>query len=104
VLDEETIGNMFYLAPQFNRSLSDKWKWTNRLALAQMQINPSNQANVNSFLGWEYDMGLKYQPYERFQWVTEIGVFAPGAAFAEGALGHPTRTIWGWQTRAVIDI
>jgi len=103
VLDEEAVGNMVYLAPQFNKSLGDRWKWMNRIVLAQMQTNPSQQANVNAFLGWEYDFGLKFQPYDRFQWVTEIGLFMPGAAFSEGALQHPIRSIWGWQTRAAID-
>lgn len=103
VLDEETIGNMIYLAPQFNRTIGDKWTWTNRLALAQMQINASTQPGVSSALGWEYDIGLKYQPYDRFQWVSEIGVFMPGAGFSEGVLGHPTKMVIGWQTRAVIE-
>jgi hypothetical protein len=103
VLDEETVGNMIYFAPQFNRALSDRWKWTNRIALAQTQVKASTQSGVSSELGWEYDIGLKYQPYERFQWVTELGVFSPGQAFAEGALGHPTKMVWGWQTRAAVD-
>jgi len=103
VLDEETMGNMIYFAPQFNRAIGDKWTWTNRIAIAQTQVNASTQTGVSQDLGWEYDIGLKYQPYERFQWITEIGMFAPGQAFAEGALGHPTKMVFGWQTRAAID-
>jgi hypothetical protein len=104
VLDEEAVGNMIYLAPQFYRSISDKWVWTNHFVFAATQTNPSlSQTQLSSSLGWEYDVGLQYQPYDRFRWNTELGFFLPGQAFAEGDLNHATQMVMGLQTRISIE-
>lgn len=103
VLDEEQVGNLFYLAPQFNRSLSDKLTWTNRLFWGQLvnAVSNSGQTLAND-IGIELDMGLTYRPNERVTWLNEVGLLAPGSAFKEGANNHPNKFIYGWQSRFVV--
>lgn len=103
VLDEEQVGNLMYIAPQFNRRMSDKLTWTNRLFWGQL-VNSSSVGGQQGSqeIGFELDMGLAYRPNERVTWLNEIGLFAPGAAFKEGANEHPVQLIYGWQSRFVV--
>lgn len=103
LLDEESLSNLFYLAPQFNRKVSDKLTWTNRIFWGQLvnTMAVSGQSSAQD-IGFEFDTGLAYRPNERVTWLNELGLFSPGAAFKEGANEHPVQLIYGWQSRFVV--
>lgn len=103
-LDEEVVSNMIYFSPQFNRKISDKWTWSNRLVYASLLTNSSRSASVDlaKDLGYEWDTGLIYSPYERFKWMSELGVLLPGGAFTEGGT-RSTQMVLGLQTKLLIE-
>lgn len=105
-LDEEAVSNAVYLSPRFTINLNDKWNWRNTLTYAQLQTNSSRLANnssVSKDLGFEWDTALIYQPHERIQWVNELGLFSPGAAFKEGSVGRDAGFNYGFQSKAAIS-
>ncbi len=89
-LDEETISNAVYVSPKIDYAITDKLDWTNRITWAQLQTNPladNKGTDVSKDLGFEWDLGVTYKPYERLIWSTELGLFFPGAAW-QGAPGN----------------
>ncbi len=81
-LDDEAISNAVYVSPSFNFSINDKWTWTNRLTWAQMQTSAIAGASMAKDLGYEYDLGFTFKPYDRLTWVNELGLLMPGGAWA----------------------
>ncbi|MFN7729620.1 MAG: hypothetical protein ACK5P7_10730 [Bdellovibrio sp.] len=104
-LDEEAISNTVYFSPRFTISFGDKLDWRNTLTYAQVQTNPSRVLNSDTSkdLGFEWDTALVYRPYERVQWVNEIGLFSPGSAFKEGSVGRDAGFTYGFQSKAAIS-
>jgi hypothetical protein len=81
-LDDEAITNAVFLSPSFDYKLSDKWEWTNRFTYAQLQTKPfAASVDASKDLGFEWDLGLTYQPHERVKWINEVGLFFPGDAW-----------------------
>ncbi|MCS6838535.1 MAG: hypothetical protein NZ480_06770 [Bdellovibrionaceae bacterium] len=99
-LDEESVSNMFYLAPQITKSINRQWKWKHRLVWAQAHVTPSLQPNTSRDLGFEYDVGLEYWSSQRWLWLMELGIFAPGSAFKGGDSNYPNQLVWGWQVKS----
>lgn len=103
-LDEEAVSNTIFINPVFSYAFSDKWSWRNSIVYAQSQTNPSTIAanNVSKDLGFEWDTSLVYKPHERIQWINEVGVFAPGAAWKEGSVDRKSDLNWGFQSKAAV--
>lgn len=104
-LDEDAIGNTVFLSPRFTISFGDKLDWRNTLTYAQIQTNSSRVVGNDTAkdLGFEWDTALIYRPYERVQWVNEIGFFAPGSAYKEGSVGRDAGFNYGFQSKAAIS-
>ena len=104
-LDEETISNAVYLSPKITYTFGDKWEWRNILTYAQTQTNASRVVDndVEKELGWEWDTAVVFRPYERVQWLNELGFFLPGGAFKEGSVGRDASFTFGFQSKAAIS-
>ena len=103
-LDEEVISNATFISPKFDYSMSDKWEWTNRVTWAQLQTNPlSDQGiDVTKDLGFEWDTGFVYRPNDKIQWVNEIGLLFPGAAWQGGTRDYGKSFTYGFSSKAAI--
>lgn len=102
--DEDTVSNAIYFSPKMSYAMGDKWDFLSTLTYAQLQTNPSaTQDNVSKDVGFEFDFGFQYKPQERVRWVTELGLFFPGAAWQEGAANRESSFNYGFQTKAAIS-
>lgn len=99
--DEETISNVFYVAPTMKYKWSQKFDTQLGLTYAQLNSDPLSAVNVEKAVGFEVDITLTYKPYDNVQWVNRMGLFSPGAAF-EGGGAFVTDSIWGLETKAAI--
>ena len=55
-----------------------------------------------SQIGFETDLGFRYHPTKNFQWLTTVGGFLPGSAYA-GSVGYPTSLAYGALSKAAIS-
>jgi len=103
--DEETLSNVAYFSPQVDYKASDRWIWRNRLTWAQLQKNPWQVSGneVAKDVGLEWDMAFIYQPHERVQWVNELGLLNPGAAWKGGSAGYDSQFTYGFTSKAAIS-
>ncbi|MEZ0392337.1 MAG: hypothetical protein ACAH59_08990 [Pseudobdellovibrionaceae bacterium] len=108
-LDDESISNALYVSPKAVYNINDKWDWTNRITWAQLQTNPlanSNDAlnvDVAKDLGFEWDTGVVFRPHERIQWVNELGLLFPGAAWKAGSRDYGNSFTYGFSSKAAIS-
>lgn len=104
-LDEEAVSNTIFLNPSVGYKLSDRWSLQNNFLYAQLQVNPSTVAgnDVSKDLGFEWDIAAVYTPHPRFQWVNQVGLLFPGAAWKEGNVDRDAAFTYGFQTKAAIS-
>jgi hypothetical protein len=104
-LDDETISNAIYVSPKAVYNINDKWDWTNVLTWAQLQTNPlaDQGVDVDKDLGFEWDTGVVYRPYEKVMWVNELGMLFPGSAWAGGSQNYGKGFTYGFASKAVIS-
>lgn len=104
-LDEEAVSNVIFINPSFTYSMGDRWSLHNSLLYGQLQTSPSTVAgnNVSKDLGFEWDISATYKPHPRFQWVNQVGLLFPGAAWKEGSVGRDNKFTYGIQTKAAIS-
>jgi hypothetical protein len=102
VADEEVISNAFYFAPRLTYKYSDKIDIQHIFATGLLHNSPISNVSVASDLGYEYDLSLIYKPFDRMQWVNQLGVLAPGSAF-QGGQGYDTKLTYGFVTKAAIS-
>lgn len=101
-IDEEAISNVFFISPSYRYKWSDKFDTLFGLTYARLSTDPLSGASVDKEVGFEVDATLTYKPYDGVQWVTRLGVFAPGAAFEGGNNNYTTNTVLGLETKAAI--
>lgn len=107
-LDDEAISNALYVSPKAVYNINDKWDWTNRITWAQLQTDPLASAtgtsvDVDKDLGFEWDTGIVYRPHERVQWVNEVGLLFPGAAWQGGTRNYGNGFTYGFNSKAAIS-
>lgn len=104
-LDEEAVSNTIFVNPSFDYRMSDRWSLSNNFLYAQLQVNPSTVAgnDVSKDLGFEWDIAAVYKPHPRFQWVNQVGLLFPGAAWKEGSVDRKAAFTYGFQTKAAIS-
>lgn len=111
--DEETLSNVFYIAPTLKYRIGERWTWKNTLLWAQVNQNSlaatldpntgDKVSDVKKDLGFEWDTGLVYQPHERVQWINELGLLSPGGAWKGGALNYENQFNYGFTSKAAIS-
>lgn len=100
-LDDEAISNTVYVSPKMSYAWTDRLELNNTITYAQLVNNPT-ATTAEKALGVEWDIELVYKPTERLQWVNQIGVLAPGAAFKNGTDNLETATAYGFASKAAI--
>ncbi|MBX7231274.1 MAG: hypothetical protein K1X29_04215 [Bdellovibrionales bacterium] len=80
--DVESLSNVLYFAPYSKYSWNDRWSLTGVLATGRLATNPlSSGASVGKSLGFETDFSLTYTPRKGVEWINQVGILFPGAAF-----------------------
>jgi len=103
-LDDEYISNAIYISPRVTYAWNDRLDLVNTLTYAQLMTNPT--VGVTDFkkdLGFEWDIDLVYKPTERIQWVNQLGLLFPGAAFKNGSANLENATTYGFASKAAIS-
>lgn len=102
-MDDEAISNTIYVSPKLAYIFNDRWSWNNSVTWAQLQANPLVGITVDKNVGFEWDTGVVFKPSERVQWVNEIGLLFPGAAFEGGSSGFAKKFTYGFSSKAAIS-
>lgn len=102
-LDDEYISNAIYISPRVSYAWNDRLDLNNTLTYAQLMTNPTGAADFKKDLGLEWDIELVYKPTERIQWVNQLGVLLPGAAFKNGASNYENASTYGFASKAAIS-
>lgn len=100
--DDESIGNVFYLAPSAKYQWNEKIDIKTTLVWAQLAVQPTNSNDFSKDLGTELDVELIYKPRERVTWSNEIGILLPGKAWKDGDSGLDNKMNFGLATKAAI--
>lgn len=100
--DSEAISNTLYLSAAAHYKWAGKYDLESRLTYAQLNKDPLN-SDVDSNVGFEVDLSLKYEPFKGFQWINRAGIFLPGAAFEGGTNNLPVNNAFGIETKAAIS-
>lgn len=100
--DTEAISNTIYASGAVHYRWAQKYDFQTRLTYAQLVADPL-QTNVDSGVGIELDLSLKYEPFKGLQWITRTGIFMPGAAFEGGTNNFSTETAFGFETKAAVS-
>lgn len=82
--DDEAIGNAMFVAPSITYAWNERMDIRNTLIYAQIMTTQKNSVDAKKDLGIEYDLEFAYKPVEKIQWVNQIGLLFPGAAFKNG--------------------
>ena len=106
-LDDESISNAIYVSPRLSYAWNDRLDLNNTLTYAQLVTNPlATNTGFSKDLGFEWDIELAYKPTDRIQWVNQIGLLFPGAAFKNGTGGTgnlEAATTYGFATKVAIS-
>jgi hypothetical protein len=106
-LDDEAISNTVYISPRVSYTWNDRLDLNNTLTYAQLMTNPiAGNTGFSKDLGLEWDIELVYKPTDRIQWVNELGLLFPGAAFKNGTGtggNLENASTYGFTTKAAIS-
>ena len=100
--DSEAISNTIYASTAFQYKLTEKMDMESRLTYAILNNDPLG-TGVSSDAGFELDFEFNYKPFKGFQWVNRAGIFFPGTSFKGGSDNLPTKTAFGFETKAAIN-
>jgi hypothetical protein len=100
--DDESIGNVLYLAPSAKYQWNEKVDVKTTLVYGQLMTNPTLTANSTKDLGTELDLEVIYKPREHVTWSNEIGILLPGKAWKDGDSGLDNSMNFGLATKAAI--
>lgn len=100
--DTEAISNAMFASGAALYKWTDKFNIETRLTYAQLNSDPL-QTKVDTSLGFELDLSLKYVPFKGFQWINRAGMLFPGAAFEGGTNNFPVNNSFGFETKAAIS-
>ncbi len=100
--DSEAISNTVYASGAVHYNWTEKLTLESRLTYAILNQDPLG-TGVASNVGFELDLGFSYKLFKGFQWMNRTGIFAPGKSFQGGSANLPTKTAFGFETRAAIS-
>ncbi|HRO67155.1 MAG TPA: alginate export family protein [Pseudobdellovibrionaceae bacterium] len=101
-LDDETISNVIYVAPEFRYAWNPRVSVKNTLIYAQLMANSTGTTDLKKDLGLEWDISVDYQARENVRWENRVGLLFPGGAFKDGASDLQNGFTYGFETRAAI--
>jgi len=101
--DDEAIGNAIYLSPLIGYKYDEHLDLFNSLTYAQLLANSTGATGLSKNVGFEWDFKVVYKPNPRIQWVNQLGVLFPGAAFRNGDGDLSNNTTYGFETKAAIN-
>lgn len=107
-IDNEAISNAIYLAPSTAYKVRDNLSLGATLVYGRLMVDPfvtstGSYTGTSKDLGFETDFSINYKPYERFTWLTEVGVLIPGSAWQGGSLGYGNEIAYAISTKAAIS-
>jgi hypothetical protein len=106
-LDDESISNALYISPRVSYAWNERMDLNNTLTYAQLLTNPvATNSGFSKDLGFEWDIDLTYKPTDKIQWVNQLGLLFPGAAFKNGTGtgGNLDNAMtYGFATKAAIS-
>lgn len=97
-VDAGQVSNTLYFAPGFQWQWNDRWGMNGRLTYASLNKAVNGQSKS---LGTEMDLGIYYQPYERFQIRADAGYLWTGAAY--DIPGSAAKNAYGVMTKAAVS-
>ena len=100
--DVETISNALFASVGVNYKWAEKYAFGTQITYGQLNKDPLN-SGVDSGLGFEVDLLMKYMPFDGFQWISRVGMLSPGGAFEGGTNSFTTGTAFGIETKAAIS-
>ncbi len=101
--DEEALSNVMIFAPQA------LYHWKSNLdlgflfAFGQLNTQPLLNNDIDTDLGYEFDMSLNYKPHDRLTWYNGLGMLFPGKAFAAGTNNFDTSNAFALTTKVAIS-
>ena len=102
-VDTETISNVAYLAPQVSYAWRENWSIDGAAVFGWLSTIPVEAvADMGRNLGMEIDLGLNFSPRPGVQWVNQVGLLFPGAAFEVGGT-QSAHFAWGLASKASIS-
>lgn len=101
-IDDEAIGNAFYVSPLVTYQWSEKVEVGSALTFAQLMANPTGAVGFKKVLGVEYDLSLTYKPRERMAWVNQLGFLFAGDAFSNGDTNLGKSNTFGFASKIAI--
>jgi len=103
--DTEAISNVIYASLGSTFEWGDRGKYQVGASVTTGFLNKDPLGGgVDSDLGYELNLSMKYKPVERVQWLTRAGILLPGGAFSGGSTNNfGTEPIIGVETKAAID-
>ncbi|MBV2169210.1 MAG: hypothetical protein KUL82_10940 [Bdellovibrio sp.] len=101
--DDESISNAVFIAPSVGYAWNDRLDVRNTVVYGQMLNAVKNSVDSSKDLGLEWDIELIYKPSERIQWVNQIGLLFPGAAWKNGSDGLGNDFTYGFASKAAIS-
>lgn len=101
-IDTEAISNVAYVAPNVTYRSNDKFAYGATLISGLLNKDPIASSGTASDLGYELDLGFTWTPFDRFSWVTELGLLMPGSAWKGGSANLESSFAYGLTTKAAI--
>ncbi len=99
--DTEAISNTIYVSPSVQYVWSEQWKIDTRLTTAWLSEDAMDRQKSKD-LGYEFDLGLQYEPKKGIQWINQLGLLFPGGAFkGDGSLS--SSFAYGFTSKAAIS-
>jgi hypothetical protein len=107
--DVEALSNVIYFAPVAKYAFNDRWSLDNSVITGYLSTNPM-PGQISKALGYEWDATLVYSPRKGIQWVNQLGILFPGAAWKGDGSQNPDGTdkyenglAYGFGTKAAIS-
>lgn len=101
--DDEAISNAMYIAPSATYAWNEKVDVRNTLVYGQLLNVLNSSVDSKKDLGLEWDIEVIYKPSERVQWVNQLGLLSPGAAFKNGTDELENSFNYGFASKAAIS-
>ncbi len=101
-IDTEAVSNAVYVAPSFLFKANDKIAYGGTFVTGRLNKDPIAGGSTASDLGYEVDLNFTWSPFDRFTWISEMGLLFPGQAWKAGPANLDNSFAYGLTTKAAI--